>query len=93
MIIDPTYQGLFVFLVSRVLTLHVGCRMLNEEIHLAFCLFYPNLKLMIGCNVFLKLKLVRKGGAIMVALLATTLVVYITFNVELTLSHQIMLLR
>lgn len=34
--------------------LHVGCAMRKEEFHLASCLLYPNLKLIIGCNSFPK---------------------------------------
>jgi hypothetical protein len=68
--------------------LDVGCTMKNEKCHLVFCLLYPNLKLAIGCNIFLKLQLGRKGGAIIVDMSATIEVGYVTFDVGLALTCQ-----
>lgn len=45
----------FCFVFVGLQYLHVGCTMQNEEYHSAFCLLYPNLKLVIGCNIFLKI--------------------------------------
>jgi hypothetical protein len=52
---------------------HVGRTLHDEECHLAFCLFHPNLKLAIGCNYFPKnWSWITKGGAAMANVLVRT---------------------
>ena len=85
----------YFFLFGFYNYMHVGCTMHNEEWHLVFCMFYPNVQLAIGCNsVFRKWEWGHTWGAIMVDLLVINNIdcVHDDFDAELAPTCQTTLL-